>query len=209
MASSLSGLFRTLTWNDFTRRQANPPATGQATTAAFTSSPFSNSAFSVQPIRGSSPAWFQLQDSFSIKVDFGRDSFVMSWVFSRPQQFQTDLLNHEQGHYNITALVCRDCFVDVMLLKNQFFATAKAGVDAVELIKQQSLSKIATVQKLCDKEVHPEQDAGKSRGPMQSTWDRILQSTFSEARSSGTAAPNGTPHKRRLIDLLNQNEKRI
>ena len=86
----------------------------------------------MQHIRGSSPARFQLQDSFSTTVDFGRDSFVMSWVFSRPQQFQTDLLNHEQGHYNITALVCRDCFVDVMLLKDQSFATAEAGVDAVD-----------------------------------------------------------------------------
>jgi len=78
MASLLSGLFRTLTWNDFPRRQANLPATGQVATAAFTSSPFSNIAFSVQHIRGSSPARFQLQDSFSTRVDFGRDSFVMS-----------------------------------------------------------------------------------------------------------------------------------
>ena len=31
---------------------------------------------------------------------------------NRSQQFQDDMLSHEQGHYNITALVSRDFFVD-------------------------------------------------------------------------------------------------
>src|SRR3989442_3063896 len=117
MASSLSGLIRVLTWTDFPRRQGNAPGPGQSATAAHTHSSYSSSAASVQPIAGSHPAQFRLVDNLTVSVTFGRNqSYVMSWVFGRPQQFQDDMLNHEQGHYNITALVSRDYFVDVMLL---------------------------------------------------------------------------------------------
>lgn len=119
------------------------------------------------------------------------------------------MLNHEQGHYNITALVSRDYFIDVMLLKLQTFATAQAGITAVQQIKQQSLDKIGKIQQLYDREVHPEQNAGQSRGPIQQSWDRFIQTAFTQARSTGTQAPGGIPHKVRLVDVLTQNGKPI
>ena len=133
----------------------------------------------------------------------------MSWLFGRSQQFQTDMLNHEQGHYNITALVSRDFFIDMMLLKAQTFATAQAGLAAARQIQLASVDKIRTIQQLYDREVHPEQNSGQSRGPKQQAWDGFIQAAFTNSRSSGTQAPDGTVHKVRLIDTLTQGGRQI
>lgn len=115
MPSKLSGLFRTLTWSDFPPLGGIAPGPRQHSTAARTFSSLSFSVPSFQAVAGLSPAQFRLVDNFTASAKFERkNSFVMSWVFSRSQQFQDDMLNHEQGHYNITALVARDFFVDVM-----------------------------------------------------------------------------------------------
>ena len=210
MASSLSGLIRTLIWSDFPHRQGTAPTAGHSATAAFTSSSFQASGASFHSVAGSHPAHFQLVDNISLTVKFnGHQSFVMSWLFSRPQQFQTDMLNHEQQHYNITALVSRDFFVDVMLLKHQNFANARAGISAVRLIRQRSLNKIGNIQTLYDQEVHPEQNSGQSRGPIQQNWDRFVQTAFTQARSPASQAPDGTSHKVRLVEVLTQNGKVI
>jgi hypothetical protein len=210
MPSSLTGLIRTLAWTDFPRRQANAPAPGQTATAAGTRVSFSTSGASMQSVPGAHPAQFRLADNMTVRVTFERNrSFVMSWVFGRPQQFQTDMLNHEQGHYNITALVSRDFFVDLMLLKAQTFASNRAGLAAVRQIQQRSLDKIRAIQQLYDREVHPEQNAGRSRGLIQQAWDRSIQAAFTQSRSTGTQAPDGTIHKVRLIDTLTQGGKQI
>ena len=164
----------------------------------------------MQPISGVRPTQFGLVDSVTVRVTFDRNqSFVSSWVFGRSQQFQTDMLNHEQGHYNITALVSRDFFIDIMLLKAQTFATAQAGLAAVNKIQQDSVDKIRTIQQLYDRDVHPEQNSGKSRGPVQQGWDGFIRTAFTQSRSTGTQAPDGTFHKVRLIDTLSQGGKKI
>lgn len=171
---------------------------------------FSVSGLAMQPIAGTRPAQFRLVDSVAVRVTFERNkSFVMSWVFGRSAQFQNDMLNHEQGHYNIAALVSRDFFVDVMQLKAQSFAPAQAGLTAVKQIQQRSLDKIQAVQRLYDREVHPEQNSGRSRGPIQLAWDSFIQKAFTQARSGGTQAPDGTFHKIRLIDVLSQGGKQV
>ena len=164
----------------------------------------------MQPVSGARPAQFRLVDNVTVRVTFNRsESFVSSWVFGRSQQFQLDMLNHEQGHYDLTALVSRDFFIDIMLLKTQTFPTAPAGLAAAKKIQQGSLDKIRTIQQLYDKEVHPEQDSGKSRGPVQQAWDGFIRTAFTTSRSTGTQAPDGTFHKVRLIDTLTQGGKQI
>ncbi len=210
MASTLNGLFNTLAWTDFPRRPGSPPGPGKSATAAHTSSSFSSNGTSVQPVAGTRPAQFRIEDKIIVTAAFDRSkSFVMEWVFKLSQQFQTDMLNHEQGHYNVTALVCRDFFVDVMLLKAQSFSAAQAGVNAVRDVAKLTLDKIGAIQKLYDDEVHPEQDSGKSRGPIQQGWDAIIQSAFTQARSPATQSPNGVAHKVRLVDVMLQKGKRV
>ena len=210
MPSSLTGLHRSLTWRNFPTRSGNPPVPGTHATAAYTSTSYNAAGIYFEPVRGSQPAQYQLRDSFSVTITFhsGR-SYVMSWVSSRPQQFQTDLLNHEQGHYNITALVSRDFFVDVMLLKLQTFSSTQQGATAFQAIQRESVAKIQAIHDLYDHEVHPEQHAGRSRGPIQQVWDRCFQTAFTQARTPASQSADGTPHKVRLIDVLKKNGKSV
>ena len=85
--------------------------------------------------------------------------------------------------------------------------STQAGITAVQQIQQQSVDQISKVQRLYDREVHPEQNSGQSRGPIQQTWDRLIDSAFTQARSTGARAPDGTMHKVRLLDVLAQNGK--
>ena len=210
MPSSLTGLHRSLTWSNFATREGNPPAPGTHAAAAYTWSSYTEECIYFVGVRGSRPAQYQLRDSFRVAITFNTTrSWVMSWVSSEPQQFQTDLLNHEQGHYNITALVSRDYFVDVMLLKLQTFSSARQGVTACQAIQRKSVAKIRAIHRLYDKEAHPEQEAGLSRGPIQQAWDRWFQTAFTQARTPASQSADGTPHKVRLIDVLNKNGKSV
>ena len=209
MPSSLTGLFRTLTWSDFPRRNASAPAPGRSATAALTHASYTRERAQFQPIPGTRPPRFQMVDQINVRITLAPDSYVNNWVFTMPQQFQTNMLNHEQGHYNVTALLCRDFFIDVMLLKAQTFATQQAGITAAQQIVDQTLSKMQRVNDLYDAEVHPEQNSGQTRGPIQQKWDGFFQSAFTQPRSTGTTAPDGTPHKVRLVDVLAQNGKRL
>jgi hypothetical protein len=209
MASTLNGLFLSLAWPNFPTRQGNAPGPGETAHAAFTSASANFSGPSFVPIAGSRPAQFNIGDDLNVRITFNHNnSFVMSWVLNGPQQDQDDMLNHEQGHYDITALVGRDFFVDVMLLKSQTFASSRAAGDAVALVQGQSLGVIQRIQRLYDRDVQSEQDANNWRGPNQQVWDRFIQTALTQARSTGTTAPDGTPHRVRLIDVLAQNGKR-
>lgn len=204
MASSMTGLFKTLSFSEFpTPRQGNPPGPGQHATAALTHSGFSSTGPSIQQVGGSRPATFRIQDNMTVTITFNRNqSFVMQWALNRPAPFPADLLNHEQGHYNITALLARDFFVDVMLLKSQTFASLQAAQAAITAARTNSVNKMGAAQTLYDNEVHPEQDQGRSRGPIQQAWDTIIRNAFNNPRTPASSAPDGTPHKIRLVDAI-------
>ena len=128
---------------------------------------------------------------------------MLKKVFVESDKYQKDLLHHEQGHYEITSIICRDFFVDCMLLKGRTYAGEQDGKTAVGNIKAKTLDLIGQVHTRYDNDVHPEQDQGKSRGPKQLMWDGFFSGSKSKNRTSGTTDPSGTvTHKQRLLDLL-------
>ena len=133
----------------------------------------------------------------------------MSWLASEPAGFQADLLNHEQGHYWITALLARDLFVDMMLQKSEVYADNAAGMAAFNAIKAESVNKNQAIQDMYDREVHPEQAQGLSRGPIQQQWDSIVRAAFTNPRASGTTTPDGTPHKDPLVVVIRASGRTI
>jgi hypothetical protein len=172
MSSNLSGLDRQLAWSEYPTKRGAAPSAGQSRTAAMTFSGMQSSAVRFANRGGH----FELVDDVRVSITFdGRQSWVMSWALTEATPFPTDLLNHEQGHYTITALIARDFFTDVMLLKDQTFPTANAGNAAVAKIRNNTLNKLRAVQDLYDAEVHPEQDSGQSRGPKQKAWDGFFE----------------------------------
>lgn len=121
MPSRLDGLQRTLTWQDFgPPRAGNPPPPGQRGTAAQTRARPTRSIFA-EPVPGPRPPQFRLRDDAIISVDLDRgQTFVNQWTLNMPAPFPTDVLHHEQGHYDLVALFCRDMFIELMALKQQF-----------------------------------------------------------------------------------------
>ena len=77
----------------------------------------------------------QLADTVKVTIQllkhksWAKKKLINSW----PQKAQDDLLKHEQGHYDITALMGRDLFLDLMQLKSQSFSSLKALLDSLGL----------------------------------------------------------------------------
>ena len=179
MPSKLNGLARQLTWRDFPHRHGAAPGPGQVSTGAQTYSGVGPISINFHQSGGR----FELVDHVTVNITFTPNhSWVMNWVMTEPAPFSTDLLNHEQGHYTITALIARDYFADVMLLKDQTFATAHDGSKAEREIRKATLEKMSAVQALYDAEVHPEQEKSLSRGPIQQAWDGFFDTASSKFR---------------------------
>ena len=206
MPSQLVGLFKTMRWSDYGTPRAGARTRGSAAAKTHTTVNIPVPQFARAP--GSSQ--FALVDDFTVTAGFGASqSFVMAWLLNQSPAFQAGMLNHEQHHYDITALVCRDFFVDVMLLKPQRFASEQAGKNAVNALKQGSILKLATIHGLYDTEVHPEHLNNNVTGPRQQAWDGYVSTAFSQARVPASQSPDGKAHKKRLIDVLRADGKTI
>lgn len=208
MASRLVGLDRTLTWADFRTIPRATPAAGGHVEGALTPTAYQMTPYTFRPEHATGQ--FALVDNVVVTIVFTRaQSWVANWVATLPPPFSVDLLNHEQGHYAITALCARDFFVDLMSLKPLRFASAREGLDAVADIQRQTVHRIPAIHAAYDREVHPEQARRVTRGPMQQAWDGYIRSAFTIPRSPPSSAPDGVAHKIRLVDVLARAGKAI
>jgi hypothetical protein len=173
--------FRRLTFNDFLTVQRQPPAPGTTQVAAQTVV-----GHRLQPNRISferrrflkGKVFGMKQDPNVVVVLQSRQPamFVASWVFQRPQQFQNDLLNHEQGHYEIGMLNAKDFFFELERIQGSAFPTAKDGIAAVKNLETTLGSAQA---------IHNKYDADTRSGlnpARQAAWDAALSAariTFS------------------------------
>jgi hypothetical protein len=204
--SQLVGLFKTMQWRDYGNPRAGTRTPGSA--AAYTHTTINPGVPQFAQAPGSSR--FTLVDNFTVTAGFAQSqSFVMAWLLKESPAFQNGMLNHEQHHYDITGLVCRDFFIDVMLLKAKTFASEQDGKNAVNALKQGSVLKLPTIHKLYDTEVHPEHLQNNVTGPRQRAWDGYVSSAFSKARVPASQSPDGKAHKVRLIDVLRADGKPI
>lgn len=201
MASRLIGLFKTLAWSDFQRQHSSAPGPGQFAIGAETHAGINqnNITSKVESIPGSSPTRFRVKDDIIITVTFGADSWVEDWVMARDQAFQDNMLNHEQGHYNIVALLARDTFIELMQLKTQTFNTNMDGQRAIARVWTEGTSKAQAIQDLYD-EVNQSHHGANAAG--QTRWDGFINSAFTTPRMPAMSAPDGTPYKVTLRSVL-------
>ena len=198
MPSQLVNLRRTLAWRDFGAPRPGPdPAPGVVATAAQTRATHSHS-INAEAVPGTSPPSFRLRDRVTITVILQPGQmFVNAWVFRQPTSFQDSLLHHEQGHYDLVALFCRDMFIEIMALKTQIFPTGNGPLQAVTQIFGRFDPLIASVHTFYDN------DAQHGRNAQQQTrWDGFIQTAFTRARNPPVSAPDGTPYKVPLLDCL-------
>jgi len=198
MPSRLVNLRRTLQWSDFGAPRPGPdPAPGAVATAAQTRATYSHSV-NGEHVPGTHPPQFRLKDEVMITVNLQQGQvFVNAWVFRQPASFQDSLLHHEQGHYDLVALFCRDMFIDIMALKSQTFASAAAALQAVQQIFRQYDPLIAAVHTPYDNDTRHGRETQQ-----QQRWDGIIEKAFTVPRNPPLSAPDGTPYKALLLDCL-------
>jgi hypothetical protein len=202
MPSQLIGLVRHLSWDNFQRQHSAAPGPGAFAIGAETHANLNqnNITSKVEAVPGSAPTRYRVKDDITITVSFGGDSWVEDWVMARDSDFRDNLLNHEQGHYNIAALTARDVFIDLMLLKSQSFASNIEAQRAIANIWTTQAGKAQAIQDLYD-EANQAHHGANAAG--QSRWDGFLTSAFTQARVPPMSAPDGTSYKVTLMSVLN------
>jgi hypothetical protein len=164
--------FKRLVWTDFNTRTLPAPASGATATAAQTSVNMNiqPNSFHFQRAAHLKPPNFKMVEDPNITVTLNAaQMWVASWVFSRPLAFQNTLLNHEQGHYEITMLNAGDVFIEVQTIQGGAFASAQAGVAAIRRMR----SRLFNVQP-----IHNKYDLDTNHGlnqTMQTAWDNALR----------------------------------
>jgi hypothetical protein len=198
MASQLVNLRRTLRWSDFGQpRPGADPAPGAIATAAQTRATHSHS-INAEQVPGSRPAAFRLSDSVTVTVLLQQGQmFVNDWVFRQPTSFQDAVLHHEQGHYDMVALFCRDMFIEIMALKTQTFPKGNDPLNAVQQIFNRFDALIKSVHTPYDNDTQHGRNSAR-----QTWWDGYIQAAFTQARTPPMSAPDGTPYKVPLLDCL-------
>lgn len=202
MPSRLVGLFNTLSWANFQRQHSPAPGPGEFAIAAETHANLSHNQITskVEQVPGTTPARYRVKDDIVITVSFGRDSWVEDWAMGRDQAFKDNLLNHEQGHYNIAALTARDLFIELMQLKSQTFSSNMDCQRAIANIWTTTGGKAQAIQDLYDEENqahHGANPAGQGR------WDGFINTAFTQPRMPAMSAPDGTSYKVTLLSVLN------
>jgi hypothetical protein len=223
MPSELIGMRRKLTWADFSgnptaqelqRMQAVAAgASGKVVGIAQISSNFSvnfGGSIPADPVLNPEPgaSTFELADTITVTVNFVN---LHSWKRIAPLTLEGEqlLLDHEQGHYDMTALMARDCFIDLMKLKAKSYPTRAAGQAEARGIVSSYQTKLDTVQNTYDTDtihgawVVPFTKMLKERKEsFQVKWEGFIEKAFTVERASGETTPGGIPYKRRLLDVL-------
>lgn len=199
MPSSLEKLFRKLEWKDFTVRQEAPPKPGQIVVAARTDTNHSLT-FGPELIPGTKKV--RLADTVVSRIFLDPSgTFQKSWITSvMPQTDRDELLAHEQGHYDIHALLTRDFFLRVMKLKSKEYANPPALVADVTAAQRATVDKSGTVQARYDTAT----STGTNKAE-QAKWKRIIASAFDTPATPLELMENGNPVKIELLTAFSNN----
>ncbi len=192
MPSRLVGLIKTLSWNDF----QGTPDPRKPNMLAFTSATFSLPPIGPTLIPGTRS--FHFEDNVVITITMNSSK---SW--KRQAQPSNDLLKHEQGHYDITALIARNLFIEIMQLKANTYANGAAALADLRPIITKFGGKAEKISVIYD--AVQQTDHG-TNAPQQATWNAMIRRAFTEPRNPPMSAPDGTPYKVPFLDVLSQNQ---
>jgi hypothetical protein len=170
--------FRKLTWSDFKTRTMAAPAPGATATAAQTivNMTLQPSSFRFERAAFLKPPNFKMVEDPNVTVSLNTaQMWVASWVFTSSQTFQDDLLNHEQGHYDISMLNAVDVFMELMNISSTAFASGQEGTAALKAM-QTNLFNVQAIHNKYDVDTNHGLNAAR-----QAAWDnafRAARTTF-------------------------------
>ena len=172
---------RTLAWTDFTEKDARPPSFKMD---ALTKAKWPHSYDYSQNLNGK---YAVIQKTFKVTVQMDT---VSSWVVKDKES--DSLLNHEQGHYNITALGARDYMNGALAFE---FDTTKELVQALNDLEKSVQSQINSVNTMYDDDPNCGTDHG-NKADKQTQWDLRIKSQMNDPKGtldSLASCPAATP----------------
>jgi hypothetical protein len=161
------------------------------------------------PVMTGSAGAFVLGDNITLRVVFDDKR---SWKRIAPLTLKGEqlLLDHEQGHYDITALMARDCFIDIMQLKAKTYGSEQDGRTEATDIVGDYRTKLEAIQKTYDNDTTHGAWVTPSFLPerkesFQTKWEGFIHIAKSEIRQPEVSSPFGKPYKVRLLEVLAKN----
>jgi len=200
MGSNLTGLFRVLTWADFTGPQpSSNPDNMLAETKTVASSPY----FSFKSEgKGAAKTW-QLNDTITISVSIdSAKSWKLPSVDSMSQAEKDRLLKHEQGHYNLVALLARDMFIELKQVKAVRTSTPEAALKLCTDIQTRYSKITQPLQDLYDSKTETDHFRNTAK---QAKWDGFINTAFTKERVPQISAPDGASYKEEILSVLRSN----
>jgi hypothetical protein len=197
MPSMLTGVDRKLRWQDF-KSVVTPPAGVPDGAVAETLPNHSAAGGAPQKttIAGGQPI-FQIPDTLVINVFLRNDSWRLSSVSAWPGAEQVWLIKHEQGHYDIYALMVRDFFQRVRGMIGQPFSDARA------LHAQLARHRAATIDRIAALQANYDADTANSRnGSEQWNWWSAIERASQLHRTPFVVGPDGRYLRIELADAL-------
>jgi hypothetical protein len=210
VSSQLVNLKVKLAWTDFQGKAPLKTPFKAETASGFT--PTFGGKPKVPNFEGSAGD-FTLKDDVTITINFDK---LKSWKLldGLSEKHQKFLLDHEQGHYSISALVARDCFIDVMQLKGNSYKTELEGKNDVISVINAYSTQLTKIQAAYESETNHGAWFQPTMGPPskssdQTKWEGFFTKAFTTERNPKVTAPDGATYKSRLIDVLTANGIKI
>ncbi|MBL8588055.1 MAG: hypothetical protein JNK46_05950 [Methylobacteriaceae bacterium] len=200
MASTLIGVGRRLTWDDFKEQQPPPEAPHAAAGAFMTRSVAGGAPKKIQHPGASAPIYF-LADDITIRIELGDKTFRSPAVAKMAAGAKAELLAHEQGHYDLYALVLRDWFYELTTLTGRSYDDQAALVRLLSTLKASYLDRIGEIQQIYDSDTEHNFNSAE-----QKTWLRAIRRARKLKRQPIVEGKNGKPLERRLFDVLKEME---
>jgi hypothetical protein len=180
MPSSLNGLRNTLAWRNFTPKDV--PAPDPADPATLVEGAHTEAKFQAT----FHFAWddktkgYKVQDNIVVTIQLVAGStWVAKWVPKQPQAVQTGLLKHEQGHYDIVALMGRDLYNAIVKLEANSYPDAASVQAAVDSAHQAVDPYVQPIQDRYDLDTGNGQNADP-----QTTWNGYISTAFGQNSST-------------------------
>lgn len=195
MASTIIGVGRKLTWDDFP--ESEPPDDAKhfdaGTAVAVAVSGFGpNTLFA-----GSGRPAYYVPDAIIVQVTLGPSSFKSPRVAKMSARGRASLLAHEQGHYDIHALMARDHFYELVTMAGRYYDNQADITSRLRGLKATYTDRISEIQTLYDTDTEHNLD-----GDEQAIWLRALRRAKRSRRQPVVKGRNGKPLEQRLLDVL-------
>ncbi|NNE97829.1 MAG: hypothetical protein HKN25_02280 [Pyrinomonadaceae bacterium] len=202
MPSTITGVFprRVITINDF---QGSPPANPKPGMKAEAHPGINNAGAASESFIDGGETLFRLRDSFTVDVVWDTAaSWVLPSVHNDSASEQARLFNHEQGHYDIAALIARDFFIEMMALKGARMSSASEVTDAVRDLFARYPGNAQALQGLYDDPLQTNHGRTQTK---QDDWDGFFHTAYTEERVPQVLAPDGKAYKKPIYEVLADN----